>query len=490
MKTIKYFVVFLFSCTVILSASSQETTKCPTEKKNVKKSNKVSQAQSGKSPFIINLDFAEKKFENLGILEEISRGDFYQLKIKNINLNLYNVLIENKDSSLNNVVEFPTFDLMNIDNLSKIIGGLSPLATISGTKITSQQVSQGTPYTETKKNIIERMNKELKFLLKINNRIYIKNLSLDSLQLSLNKRALSYFVEKNSSDYFNYLKSSFNIENAFKKAEELRSNTKGILMELSESYLNYELYTSENKLVIENDTTLNQRNKTLNEAYSIANQNITNLYSFIDAGKVYAWFSSLTLLENNNSGEFVSLPLQKEGDITYLKINIVPKKSEYGLSSYQSNLQFPIYTKSYLGIGMGYYISNLYNEAFSINSTIVDTVKSFNIIDENTSDTEIGFATLLYYGTRFNKSKFGFHFTIGPAFSISNKIKPRLTSGAGFSFGKKQMLSFDILLIVGYVDRLSNAYPINEVFSDRPENITVSKLKYGAAISFGYIYKF
>ena len=459
----KYCLVFLFSFTLILSASAQKT-------------------------IIISLDFAEKKFENLNMLEELTRGDFYQLKIKNINLNLYDVSIEYKDSTINSNVEFPAFDLINIDNLSKLIDKLSPLSTYSETRIV--RTKKDTVDIVAKNKLIERMNNELKFLLKTESRIYMKNLSLDSLKLSLNKRALSYYVEKTNSDYFNYLRDQINIESAFKKVEELRTEIKDISHELKEAYLSYEIYISDNKSVIESDTELNKRNNELNEAFSSANQNITLLYSSVDAEKVYTWFNALTILENCSSGEFVSLPMQKEGDITNLKINVVPKKPEYGLSSYKSNLQFPTNTKKYLGIGMGYYISTMHDEAFSINSTQIDTVTTYNVIDENTPHSEIGFATLLYYGARFNNSGFGFHFTIGPAFSISNKIKPRLTSGLGFSFGKKQMISFDLLLIAGNVDRLSAVYPVKGVFSAKPDNVVVSKLQYGGAISFGYIYKF
>lgn len=492
MKTMKYSMVFLFSFFVILSTTAQKMSKTKKEKRNEKKSIECCQNHSGKTPIVINLDFTEKKFENLDRLEELKKGDLYQLRIKNINLNLYNVLIENKDSLIKTDIPLFPFDLMNLDNLSKIIAELSPISTISeSTKIGfGGDVALTKDSIISKNRIIERMNLESKFLLTIKDSIYYSKISIDSLQFSMNKRALSYIVENNNSDYYNYLKSSFNMENALKSTEKIRMKIKGILDKLKESFLKYQTFYTENKAIIDKTINLNKRNKEINEAYAKAIESINNVYTSIDANKVYTWFNSLILLENNNSGEYLSLPMQKAGDITNFKIKVVPKKSEYGLSSYQSNLQFPTYTKPYLGIGMGFYISTMYNEAFSINSTKVDTVTSYNVIDEKPLHSEIGFATLLYYGVRFNNSNCGIHLTFGPAFSISNKISPRLAVGGGFSFGKKQMLTVDFMAIAGYAERLSKVYSVDGIFTVQPQNITVSKLKYGGAISFGYIYKF
>lgn len=407
-------------------------------------------------------------------------------------MNLYDILIENKDSTIKNVIDFPTFDLMNIDNLSKILAELSPLPTSAKPAGLGPTSTPSPPQSWFDKNkiFIERMNDELLFLLKIKSLSNMLNISIDRLQFSLNKRALSYMVESKDSEYSNYLRSSFSLENALITAETIRYKIKNTLNKLNNSNLAYESFLAEYRTTIEKDTILNKRNKEIKEAYSMANQSINKIYSSIDAGKVYAIFNPLTLLENNNHREYVSLPMQQKSDMTDLIIKIVPKKNEYGLSHYQSELQFPTYKNSYLGIGMAYYISTLYNDAFSFTSTIVDTVTSYNIVDEHSLHSEIGIATLLYYGKRFKNSKFGYNFTIGPAFSISNKIKPRLTTGVGLSCGKKQMFMIGFMLMAGYVDRLSNAYSIIRTGSAIPENITVSKLRYGFAGSLGYIYKF
>jgi len=99
-------------------------------------------------------------------------------------------------------------------------------------------------------------------------------------------------------------------------------------------------------------------------------------------------------------------------------------------------------------------------------------------------------STLLHFGWKLKNPYLGFHGSIGPAFSISNKVKPRLAIGGGLSFGKKQMLTIDVLGLGGYVNRKSEGYSTKDSYSAEPGQIVVSKLNFGWGISIGYIYKF
>jgi hypothetical protein len=492
MKTLKFSMVLLFSIVFILGSSAQKLTNAENVKEISKKRVKTQVGKSINTPTVISLDFNERKFENITKLEEISRGDFYQLNIKNINLNLYSVQLENKDSVIQSAVSFPTFDLISLDNLSEYLNGLSPLITSAQKNKYIPPNMPSPPISRSDENIIyiERMNWELVRLTQVKNNLNRVLMSIDSLQLSLNKCSLSYLVENRKSNYLNYLNSKFFLENALQATEFIRSKIKDISNYLNESSMKYETFMADEKLYTVTDTVIIKRDKELKQAFSITIESIIKVYSSIDAAKIFAWFSSLTIMENNNTWEYNSLPLQKTGDRTSLIIKVVPKSTDYRLSSYQTEIQFPTYTRSYIGIGMAYYVSSLYNDSFSFTTSMVDTVASYTIVDETPKKSEIGIATLLYFGGRLKDRDLGGHITIGPAFSISNKIKPRLTTGLGLSFGKKQMLSFDLLFMVGYVDRLSNAYPIDGVFSASPSNITVSKLQYGGAFSLGYIYKF
>ncbi len=52
------------------------------------------------------------------------------------------------------------------------------------------------------------------------------------------------------------------------------------------------------------------------------------------------------------------------------------------------------------------------------------------------------------------------------------------------------MLAIDCGGILGYVDHLSNSIDLSKSYSEKPDNITVSKLGIGAFVSIGYIYQF
>jgi hypothetical protein len=57
------------------------------------------------------------------------------------------------------------------------------------------------------------------------------------------------------------------------------------------------------------------------------------------------------------------------------------------------------------------------------------------------------------------------------------------------SYGKKHNFTFDLGLIAGYTDTKSKVIDLNNVYTEKPSNITVTKLKAGAFVSFGYMFK-
>jgi long-subunit fatty acid transport protein len=77
-----------------------------------------------------------------------------------------------------------------------------------------------------------------------------------------------------------------------------------------------------------------------------------------------------------------------------------------------------------------------------------------------------------------------------PAFSVGTSIKPRLTLGLGLTYVKKQMITFDVSFITGYVERKSNVINETEKYRLSNESLVVSKLETSWALSLGYIYAF
>jgi hypothetical protein len=74
---------------------------------------------------IIKFDFKEKRFKNLTSLEKLKQGEFYQLQIDKINMNLYKVSIGKKDSIVESEVTFPTFDAIGLGSINDVLSSLN-----------------------------------------------------------------------------------------------------------------------------------------------------------------------------------------------------------------------------------------------------------------------------------------------------------------------------------------------------------------------------
>lgn len=68
----------------------------------------------------IEFDFATKIFTTQ-FPQKIKKGKFYKINIQNINMNLFNVSIDKKDSIIVSDVQFPTLDLLGLDGINKVI---------------------------------------------------------------------------------------------------------------------------------------------------------------------------------------------------------------------------------------------------------------------------------------------------------------------------------------------------------------------------------
>lgn len=424
--------------------------------------------------------------------KNLKNGDLYYLKITEINMNLYKISFDSKDSTItSNVSSFPTFDMVGLDALAKLLENLTERTTffMPGKLPGVEKLSVPDIQEQKNKLILEQMNKNIIFLKMQEDKLIGINHSLDSLNLKVQTLYLSYLA--NDDTLKNELKDNFNYRDILKTSEKYRSDIKVFIKAIVDSSIVYVKFYNENKPEIDNNTILKKTDKDLKEAYSTTIDSAEKVYTSIGSEKVIGWLSSIIHLQNNSGTDFISLPLQLNGDITTLTLNVEPKKEEYGLLKYQTKLSFPPPHGIYIGIGMSFYASTLYSDAYSVKANVIDSATTnYSIIDEKPTKNEIGIATLLHFGRKLENCDIGFHGSIGPALSISKTVKPRLAIGAGLSYGKKQMLTFDILGMGGFVDRKSEVFSINESYSSKPEQITVSKLSFGAGFSLGYIYKF
>jgi len=459
----------------------------------------------------VRIDFETKRVELPGSMKN---GDLCYLKISNINLNLYKINIDSKDSSFTSNVSFPSFEMVGLDKLTTLLSNLTELTTLSQSlELLNIDVSKFKALSDKyqkellisrsieldvvkklmadsgKENIINEINARTTELKKLGFVLEDRNLSIDSLKLIIQTSYLSYFTNKNNIK--NDIKNKISCSDILKKSEENRSKIKETIKYLEVKSTSYTGFYNKNKSKIDNDPDLKKADKELKEAFSSSIESAFEVYESISSEKVVGFLKTLIYVENNSSTTFTSLPIRLKGDITTVNIKIEPQKEEFCLPKFHTELNLNLPDKIYIGTGISFYKSNLINDNYSVRAIVVDSLNTnYSIVEENLDEKEIGISTLLHFGWKTCINDFGLHFSIGPALSISTTIKPRLAFGGGISYGKKQMLTFDILAMGGLTDRKSNAFSVDDIYSERPAQITVSKLSFGYALSFGYIYKF
>ncbi len=431
----------------------------------------------------IELDFKNKEFANLDTLENLKEGELYQLKIKDINMNLYKVVIDKEDTVITSNVTFPTFDMMGLDGISGALGKLD--------KIVFSQLSPDKAHGVRNGESMEELIKANKTQLEVKlQKIRKYKSEMDDFTLLIQKNLLRYSVNDTSrNDHYSWLKTNLNFKEIIIKTDEIRAAIKNISEEIAKQASDY----NESIKDLTHTQEEGKNHQLLLEAFAAASASADKLYERINAEKVISWLTSIIYKENNAERTYTSLPMQFTGDKSKLTITIKPQKEEYGLPEYSTELNFPIRKRFYAGIGMSFYCAGFKDERYGISATGIDSANTnYRIVDEENKKGEIGLTTLLHLGYRpFDKADWiSGNIVIGPALSFTGNIRPRAALGGGISFGRKQMLSINVMAMSGYVDRRSKVYEMNQDYISKPEQITMSRLKTEVGFSVGYIYKF
>lgn len=546
--------------------------------------------QVGFTQKTITLDFAQRSI-SLDSVKKIKHGELYKVQIKNINVNLYDISINKKDSIITSNVTFPTLDLLGLDALNGVIQNIiPPTSSIKSLESEKDEVKKRTSIIDNKikhyedkqqsanekieeakgainKNKaikgfiapkeLDSINKEYQdiIILNISRRdscqtvinelkkdriLIIKELDViekklkeqeqdakvkilneiskyqdstkntltntkkiiqlsDSLIVRLNNQAFSYYKSLTTKDSISQyiFDPKLNFNSVFDLSQQLRDTLAKRKSEITNYRSHYKKYTDSllrdvyNTELLKKDSLIKLKNSELMEAFSTSVSILEKALEKIAYEKISTSFQTLIHLENNNGHSYTSLPLQHNGDISQLTITITPKKLEYG-QSYTAHYEFPK-RKFYAGIGGSFYYGNSFrNDVYSVQELqITDTTSQFFIVNEEEKKGEVGFATLLHVGWKIYKDWVGLHGTVGPAISLYSKPQFRTALGVGISIGKKNnMVSFDVLGMMGNVQRRSNVYYEGTPYSVKPEQISISKLSSSFAFSVGYIYRF
>ena len=492
------------------------------------------------SPKILSIDFNDPKSFSLDCVKSLKKGDIYQVEVKNINLNLYSVVLGKKDSIIPSDVKFPTFEMIGVDVIKSISEGIN-VATFSTSTtdlsdfLANAKTSNGltldknflsdkalknnfeinklaslleSEWKQDYYNLITKINANSK-IEKVKKEIVTtqqtaKNIlsssenaikTTDNLLFELNLQALSYLEGLKMSNKNGLFSDRINrtLKDVIIESDLLRekiSNIRKQLDKLEDDYKQFKQSDAEYGKIFE-DVEIKKQDGILLGDISKGKETIDKILEKISQSKISEYLTSIIHLENNKDRTYVSMPIQHNGDISDLNITLLPKKPEYG-QTYNLNYKFP-YDNFYVGLSGSFYYANFKNRSFSIKETPTsDTTSNYSVINENDFRGEIGVAALLHIGSKISFSGIGLHGTIGPGLSISTKPLPRIAIGGGVSFGKRKgMLSLDLLCIAGNVNDKSRVFDDKSaILTAKPETVTVSKLSATFGISLGYIYKF
>lgn len=457
--------------------------------------------------YVIKYDFSTGKKTLPPNISKIKPGDFYQIEVENINLNLYQVNLGVTDTSTDKALD-----------LTKLASGFGPVSTLIDNIITSRTSVSFNSLVASNPAAIGNLQNNLatikasttesitsappiitsplieQILILMSESVESKSKSIKGTESAIDLFLATTKLDIKKSFYLaapqpvvvdvNYI-SSFEL-----KYKTLQSKYSIQEIELKKKYDELLKFHRDNQIFIPPTDTarVNQLMEKVKELNKKVTDNISKLKGkFTDKAMVEISSSMYDGIDNVNR-KYHSVESQLLNDQATIVLNIVPRDSASNLNQFHPVLKFPTYKKLYFGIGSGGYVSGLKDSTYSIRGTaFTDSTNSYSLVEENSSKIELGFNAMLKAGYSINQY-FGIHVTGGAGFSFSNPIRARFMVGAGISVGRKHRITLDGGFIGGHVNSLSNAYDLETTYKELPESVVVSTMKESSFLSLGYIF--
>ena len=434
-------------------------------------------------PEVITFDFSEKK-NGFSLPEKINEGEFFVIEIDNINMNLWDISFSTKDTILTKALKTPTFEDISFSNLSSLVSSFNDLTAVSGAKAIQEfprdsifecselNLDNSNLYNDLSENytLLEQAKEEYR---SIKNNLLIYELDL--------------LKENGNTD------KTYDYKDVISQIDIITNTLEDSRLKLVEKKNEYssKIVNNEYQDCFDKDATIKKKFEKNLEIVDAFLLKIIEFKDQLSSDKIAQLFRKVHFLKNDKN-KYTSLPIQFSGEYTTVNLKITPKEAEYNEQTYESKFTFPLKTNDrYLSLSTSFYLSGLHNERFSIVGDIQnDTTTVYNVVKEKNDKYEIGIATMLKYGQKFGANRrMGGHFSFGPGINIGSSIKPRLLFGAGLSFGKKHSFSIDLGGVLGYVDRKSNAINLDTTYLVKPEDLTVTQLKFNGFLAIGYLFR-
>jgi hypothetical protein len=452
----------------------------------------------GYSQTEILIDFKTKKEPKLEKANKLSEGDFYKIKVDNINPNRYKITLNAEDITVTSPLATPTFKDISLDGLSKltssfkISSGLTQQFNNLESSITFNQDFNNLlatfPLINTSATIKEKIN-----TFSDNSKNYNESLSkikmkYDNVKMEFYKFRIDKFKQDNTNN-------TYNLDKVFNNFNEIRNSIGDLKLKISAFQNEFETFISTDIIKAHLALAANKDDKENTDKITSfikeINVKINEFIEAVSAENVDKVLKSIVFLSNDTS--FTSLPIQFRKDQAKVILTFTPvEDAKNYLQTESMTFYFPGIMKDYWSIGTSfYYAFNMLNERFStLGITDENDDTTYIIKQEEDVKQEFGMALLMRYGWKDKCIKsLGYHFSFGPGVAIEKDIKPRLLLGGGFSLGKKHSITLDAGFLAGYVDRKSSIVDFSQTYTIKPENLTVTKLDYSPYLSLGYMYK-
>lgn len=463
----------------------------------------------------VTLHFKNKTFENVHKLHDLKEGSYYYLKVTDLNTSLYKVSLGKTDSTTSVALAIPGFQSFGLDALTKLIAGISPIGGLSTPMPFAKQkqiIDTSQFFLETDEQDFKRKMQEsfhalvpkppsdediARTLIEGYRIVLGEQLQelkdahdeIEDLFFNYNRYQIKAAVEFTGTDPV-YQTTNLSLNALYDNLKKSRRVLNDLDDDVTGTFETYGTQIKRFETVIKNNESLKKADEQARAAYQEFTTSLAKIKQSVSSENTLKYINSIISVLNNERRTFRSLPMQHTQEQTTLDINIQPRDEKSLLNSFQTQLTFPKkkYDK-FWGVSSGFYISTLHDEAYSARGVYVpesDTTV-FSLVKEKPGKAEFGINMMVRRGWTIGELSY-FQLGLGPAISVSDKIRPRLMAGMGVALGKKHVVLFDVGGVIGFTDKLSEAYNTSENFSAKPENLSASTLKAGAYFSVSYLF--
>ncbi len=451
---------------------------------------------------VVTLNMGTHQLTGLDSLNGLKEGETYLVNVTGVNLNLYRVKVNGRDSSIATALTFPGFGNVATDVLAKLAGGLS-LSSASHSSI-NQVYPAATNFhalTQTRKfqdllgEYMMNVQKEdslkklmLAMLPKYNADIKILALDLTKLKVRIDNIALAVQKQSYKLRQMKPEVPDTTVDRFLVLLADVRQEVVAKQEGVQQLQLDFALWNTKAGVIeLLKDKDTKSDAEALGKAMGELASTSTQLLTSIDATNTAKVLDPLFALQQMAGKPYTSAPFQYHGGDGKIDITVEPVEKDSRLPSYHADYSFPARPKMYWGVSAGFYGASLYSDAYS---TLVDTADSYSIVQEHVDHHEIGVDALFTFGSRIGeKVPIGLHVVVGPGVGIAEKVRPRVLLGLGLSFGERNKVLLDGGFIAGWVDRRSAAFESEGPYKTHAgDAITVSKLDSSFFLSLGYFF--